>query len=200
MADSRAHDVDATPMSFGTCTRYDGNPRSLRSVRVSGGSLRASTNAHKGVRDCLVREGTKVSSEHGTHINTNTPAGSLLPRDLITQTDTLHAPLNAFTDAVDAHLLRAVCARFCAGSSSSTMQVRGSRADAMELRNIKSECSDATPLARSSASPPRFTSRVSNLAVFRRTAHTLPPWINHYSSSLCALLVHRVQSPGGLLM
>lgn len=79
MADSRANDVDATPMSFGTCTRYDGNPRSLRSVCVSGGSLRAAMNAHKGVRDCLVREGTKVSSEHGTHINTDTQAATYCP-------------------------------------------------------------------------------------------------------------------------
>ena len=72
MAYSRVYDVDATPMSFGTCTRHDGIPRGLRSVRASAGSLRVRGSAHKGVQHCLVREGSKVSSEHGI---TN-PAGT----------------------------------------------------------------------------------------------------------------------------
>ena len=85
MADSRANDDDATPNSSGTRTRHDGNPRGLRAVRVNAGSLRAWGIARKGVSDCLVREGTKVYSEHGTAYQTNTPGSRCCSSDMITQ-------------------------------------------------------------------------------------------------------------------
>lgn len=85
MADSRANDDDATPNSSGTRTRHDGNPRGLRAVRVNAGSLRAYGIARKGARGCLVREGTKVSSEHGTTYKTNPPGSRRCSSDMITQ-------------------------------------------------------------------------------------------------------------------
>ena len=78
-ADSRAYDVDATPMTPGTCTCLDGIPPGSRAVRAL---LLRERGVCKGVGDCLVREGTTVSSDHGRKTPT-TPTSCRSPPPLL---------------------------------------------------------------------------------------------------------------------